>query len=275
VAALLRPIDVDALRRAHTVPAVAGKPSITLAGAVELACTIAASDTDRSMLAEAAARWFGELTLWRHMTSWLIDGSRPPRPSDSTSAPLAELWAIDSEEDVAGTEWALFQDRFRRTATQHGFSSSLGAALSRALAEMADNIYQHSNDARGFAVFHFAEKRVSWCVADVGQGVLSSLRESERWVHLKDAREALSAIWTHGATSRPGAQSGDGFRQVERSLAALSGHLRVRSGDAVLELAGASSGVLTPTLRTNPLLRGLQIGATCGLSESGEIPIKP
>jgi hypothetical protein len=91
VAALLRPIDVDALRRAYAVPAVAGKPSITLAGAVELACTIAASDTDRSMLAEAAARWFGEFTLWRHMTSWLIDGSRPPRPSDSTSAPLAEL----------------------------------------------------------------------------------------------------------------------------------------------------------------------------------------
>jgi hypothetical protein len=269
---LLRPIDIDGLRRAEAVPALADEPAITLAAAVELACTIASGGTERAALAEAAASWFGRLTLWRAMIAWLVEGKRPPRPADAMSAPVSEMWAIEGEDDVAGTNWVLFQDRFRRTATRHGFSSSLGAALSRALAEMADNVYQHSGGARGLAVFHFADKRVSWCVGDVGQGVLGSLRSSERWSHLQSARDALVAVWHDGATRRPGARAGDGFRQVERSLAALSGRLRFRTDNAVLELEGMS-GALRPTSRTTPVLAGLQIAATCALGDPGEIVV--
>jgi hypothetical protein len=267
---LLRPIDIDGLRRAEAVPALPDEPAITLAAAVELACTIASGGTERAALAEAATRWFGRLTLWRAMIAWFIDGKRPRRPADAMSAPVSEMWAIESEDDVVGTDWVLFQDRFRRTATRHGFSSSLGAALSRALAEMADNVYQHSGGARGLAVFHFDDKRVSWCVADVGQGVLGSLRSSERWSHLQNARDALVAVWHEGATRRPGSSTGDGFRQVDRSLAALSGHLRFRTDDAVLELAG-TNGALRPTSRTNPMLPGLQIAATCALGDRAEV----
>lgn len=269
---LLRPIDVDGLRRTEVVPALAAAPAITLAGAVELACTVASGGAERSALAQAAARWFGGLSLWRTMIAWLVDGQRPLRPADPMSAPIFEMWAIEGEDDVAGTDWILYQDRFRRTATQFGFSSALGAALSRALAEMADNIYQHSGGGRGFAVFCFAEKRVSWCVADLGQGMLASLRSSERWAHLQNARDALVAVWHARATSRPGASSGDGFRQVERSLAALNGHLRFRTDDAVLELVG-TSGALRPISRTNPELPGLQIAATCALGDPGDLPV--
>jgi hypothetical protein len=138
---------------------------------------------------------------------------------------------------------------------------------------MADNVYQHSGGARGFAVFHFDDKRVSWCVADVGQGVLGSLRSSERWSHLQTAREALVAVWHDRATRRPGVRSGDGFRQVERSLAALNGHLRFRTDDAVLELAGGN-GALRPSSRTNPRLPGLQIAATCALGDPAELIVK-
>jgi hypothetical protein len=183
------------------------------------------------------------------------------------------MWAIESEGDVVGTDWALFQDRFRRSATRHGFSSSLGAALSRALAEMADNVYQHAGGARGLAVFQFDHKRASWCVADVGQGVLASLRSNERWSHLQTARDALVAVWHDGATRRQDARTGDGFRQVERSLAALNGHLRFRTGDAVLELAGAN-GALRSSSRTNPMLPGLQISAACALGDPADVLVK-
>lgn len=271
---LLRPIDVDGLRRTEVVPALAAAPAITLAAAVELACTVASGGAERSSLAQATARWFGGLSLWRAMIAWLVDGQRPSRPADAMSAPTFEMWAIEDEDDVTGTDFVLYQDRFRRTATQHGFSSALGAALSRALAEMADNVYQHSGGCRGLAVFHFAEKRVSWCVADLGQGMLASLRSSERWAHLENAQAALVAVWHAQATSRPGASSGDGFRQVERSLAALNGHLRFRTDDAVLELVG-TSGALRPTSRTNPMLRGLQIAATCALGDPGDVSIIP
>lgn len=59
---LLHPIDIDGLRRADAVPALADEPAITLAAAVELACTIASGGIERAALAEAAARWFGKLT---------------------------------------------------------------------------------------------------------------------------------------------------------------------------------------------------------------------
>lgn len=267
---VLRPIDVDGLRRTDNVPSLPDAPQITLAGAVELACTIAARGAADAALGVAAARWFGRLALWRTMTGWLLEGTRPTHPVDAMSSPISELWAIENEDDVAGTGWVLFQDRFRRTATRHGFSSSLGAALSRALAEMADNVHQHAGGGRGLAVFHFADKRVAWCAADIGQGVLASLQSSERWAHLESARDALKAVWYEGATRRPEARSGDGFRQVERSLAALNGRLRFRTGDDVLELMG-TGGALRPTSRTNPALPGLQISATCAVGEPGEI----
>jgi hypothetical protein len=138
---------------------------------------------------------------------------------------------------------------------------------------MADNVYQHAGGARGLAVFQFDHKRASWCVADVGQGVLASLRSNERWSHLQTARDALVAVWHDGATRRQDARTGDGFRQVERSLAALNGHLRFRTGDAVLELAGAN-GALRSSSRTNPMLPGLQISAACALGDPADVLVK-
>lgn len=270
MATVLRPIDVDGLRRATGVPLLPDEPRVTLAAAVELACTIAAGGAERAALGVAAERWFGGLSLWRAMNDWLVEGARPTRPANAMSSPISELWPIENADDVAGTDWVLFQDRFRRAATHHGFSSSLGAALSRALAEMADNVHQHAGGARGLAVFHFDDRRVAWCVADIGQGMLDSLRSSARWAHLGSARDALRAVWYDGATRRPEARSGDGFRQVERSLAALNGRLRFRTGDDVLELVGAG-GALRPTARTTPALPGLQIAATCALGEPAEI----
>jgi hypothetical protein len=266
----LHTIDVDGLRRSEIVPTLAGNPSITLAAAVELACTVAAGGTGRAALAQVTAQWFGRLPLWRTMTAWLVDGDRPPRVVDPASAPVWEMWAIERDDDVTGTDWRLYQDRFRRSATQHGFTTSLGAALSKALAEMADNVYQHSGGVRGFVVFCFAERCVAWCVADLGRGVLGSLRSSERWAHLSNARDALGAAWFQHATRRPGPNSGTGFREVERSLAALNGHLRFRTDDAVLELDGRSGG-LQPKTASNPMLRGLQLSATCAVGGTSDV----
>lgn len=205
------------------------------------------------------------------MADWLVDGRRPT-PPDVFAAPVFELWPIDSEDDIVGTRWTEFQDRFRRSATNHGFTSRLGAALSMALREMCDNVVQHAGGARGFAAYQLAEKRVAWTVVDVGRGVLASLRMSERWRSISTSQAALLAVWNEHASSRPGKHSGTGFGQVELSLAALNGHLRFRTGDAVLELAG-TSGALTQTHRSNPALRGLQVGATCALGILGDFSL--
>lgn len=269
---LLRTTDVDGLRRTASVPAIQMTPQITLAAAAELACTVAHQrGAGRSLLGEAADGWFRSLVPWRSMVDWLVDGRRPT-PPDVFAAPVFEVWPIEFEDDIVGTRWTEFQDRFRRSATHHGFTSRLGAALSMALREMCDNIVQHARGARGFAAYQFAEKRVAWTVVDVGRGVLASLRASERWRSISTSEAALLAVWNDHASSRPDRLSGTGFGQVELSLAALNGHLRFRSGDAVLELSG-TSGALTQTYRSNPELLGLQVGATCALGPPGDFSL--
>lgn len=269
---LLRTTDVDGLRRGASVPSIPTTPQVTLAAAAELACTVAHQrSAGCSLLGEAADGWFRNFAPWRAMVAWLVDGRRPTAP-DVFAAPVFELWPIEFEGDIVGTRWTEFQDRFRRSATNHGFTSRLGAALSMALREMCDNIVQHAGGVRGFAAYQVAEKRVAWTVVDVGRGVLASLRTSERWRSISTSEAALLAVWNDHASSRPDKLRGTGFGQVELSLAALNGHLRIRSGDAVLELSG-TSGALRQTRRSNPELLGLQMGATCALGPVDDFPL--
>ena len=257
---ILRPVDVDGIRRGDVVDGTA-PTGATLAAAVELACTVAARQaTGDDSLRRDADRWLGAGAFWNDAIRWLVDGRRPP-PAARWSAPSLELWGIETEDDVTSDDWQLYQDRFRRSAVEHGFASNLAAAISMAIAEMADNVYQHSGCTRGLAVFQVADRAVHWCVGDIGRGVLGSLRTSERWASLRTAQEALTAVWRDGATSRSSATEGSGFRQVERSLASLHGWLRFRSDDAVLELSGAT-GVPKARLRSSPPLSGLQIAVS-------------
>lgn len=266
---ILRPVDVDGIRRGLVVGEVT-PTAATLAAAVELACAVAARQaTGDDSLRRDADRWLGAGTFWNDAISWLVDGRRPS-PVARWSAPTLEAWGIETEHDITSDDWQLYQDRFRRAAVEHGFTSNLAAAISMAIAEMADNVYQHSGGARGLAVFQVADRAVHWCVGDIGRGVLGSLRACDRWTSLRTTQEALTAVWRDAATSRPDAAEGSGFRQVERSLASLHGWLRFRSGDAVLELSGAT-GVPQARLRSNPPLSGLQISVSCSIGKPSEI----
>lgn len=268
---LLRHVDVDGLRRMQTVPDV--RPTgVTLGAAIELICgAVAASQTGDDKLRGAANRWFGSIPTFAHALAWIADGDRPPI-SDATSSPVSDVWAIEDADDVTGTEWTLFQDRFRRSATAHGFSSQLGAALSLAMREMGDNIFQHAGGARGIVAFQFRRRAAFWSVADLGRGALARLRDNPRWASLESAESALTAIWRDHASSRE-TGGGSGFRQVERSIASLSGFLRFRSGDGVLELSG-ESGQLQSTIRSSPSMPGFQLSIGCGIgSPAGDHPV--
>jgi hypothetical protein len=262
---LLGLTDVDGLRRTVAVPSLPTSPAITLAAAAELACTVAHRGRAGDFgLGEAAATWFRGVAPWQAMVSWLVGGERPTAARE-WSAPVFEMWAIQRGDDIVGTEWGLYQQRFKRSAEAHGFPSKLGAALSMAMSEMADNIVSHSGGARGFAAFQFADQQVAWTVVDIGRGVLASLRSSARWAsRLASAQEALLAVWRDEASSRADHPKGTGFRQVEKSLAALNGQLRFRTDDAVLELSG-TTGSLRPTYRSSPAMSGLQVAVSCAL----------
>jgi hypothetical protein len=268
---LLRHVDVDGLRRMQTVPDV--RPTgVTLGAAIELICgAVSASRTGDDKLRGAATRWFGSIPTFAHALAWIGEGQRPPI-SHPTSSPVADVWAIEDEDDVTDKEWTLFQDRFRRSAAAHGFSSQLGAALSLAMREMGDNIFQHAGGARGVVAFQLCRRAAFWSVADLGRGALARLRDNPRWASLESAEAALTAIWRDHASSRE-TGGGSGFRQVDRSIASLNGFLRFRSGDGVLELSG-ESGRLQSTVRSSPPMSGFQLSICCGMGgPAGDQPL--
>lgn len=136
--------------------------------------------------------------------------------------------------------------------------------------EMADNVVQHSgpdeeHPGAGLVGYHVEESWMTYAVADVGQGVLSSLETNPKWSVLSHSRDALRAAIYQRASRRIESPGGDGFSQVQKSLADLNGALRFRSGDACLTLVGRRC-VRQATLSSNPYLAGFQLAVTCCLA---------
>lgn len=159
--------------------------------------------------------------------------SLQPTPADVVAIP-ATLGA-----DPA---WTAFKKRAELSARSLGFAESVAAALAGAIGEMADNIVQHSQAERsGVAGFRAHNGTFEYVVGDAGVGILESLRRSDEFRNLRDDIEALSLAVLPGV-SRFGRESGRGygFRAVFLPLRGADGAVRLRSGHAVLNMAGTS-----------------------------------
>ena len=200
----------------------------------------------------------------------LLRGRRIQEERGTFEAPLKELWRIQSANDWASVPATMFQARFRRSLRGHGFGKRLSLAISKAMQEMADNVVQHSgpdeeHPAVGLVGYHVADGWMTYAVADIGRGVLSSLHTNPKWSSLANSAEALRASVCRQASRRIGAPHGDGFSEVHRSLADLSGALRFRSADSSLTLAGQRAA-RRDTVSSSPYLLGFQLAVTCSLA---------
>lgn len=254
---------------------------ITLDAALELAC--------------AATQWMasGDVTgtalfsKWRGLSSVLSaavallsgEAGSTPEP-DTFAAPALELYALYQRSDLTGIPWDMYRQRFNRSLQKYGFTSKLAHALSKALHEMADNVTQHSGadefrPARGLVGYHVGPQWMSFAVVDLGRGLLDSLRTNSKWATLPDSKKALQAAIMDAATRRVHEHEGNGFKQVHKSLADLNGHLRFRSGDALLTLDGRCKDRAT-RLISNPALVGFQLSVSCSLAPAPlEHPLPP
>jgi hypothetical protein len=109
------------------------------------------------------------------------------------------------------------------------------------LGEMGDNVVWHAFEAQdrpcpAVAGFHVANGTASFCVADAGQGFLKSLQRSTKWADLLSDHDALDAVVTKRATSRPNENEGGGFKQLFNSLLDFNGLLILRSGASAFHL---------------------------------------
>lgn len=178
-------------------------------------------------------------------------------------APLVTQWKDD--------QWTLYQDRFRRAMVDNGFGKKIATGLSMAMAEMADNVIQHSgtdkqSQANAVVGYHVMDGSMTYAVADVGRGILKSLRQKEHWQKLQNSEDALVAVIRDGATRRENESRGEGFRHVLNALTDLNGHLRFRSGNGCLAVDGRGDARKF-IVKKVPELIGFQLTVTCSRTD--------
>lgn len=189
----------------------------------------------------------------------------------------SNMWDVRGLEffPIRGREWAdaqtyhPFESRFCKAAKQAGFGN-IADALSGALGEMADNVTQHSGldptcPAAGIIGYYVSDGHVAFSIADLGRGVLHSLKENQKWEQLQNSKDALMAIIQQHASRRPYGGDGEGFKEVFRSLANLNGLIELFSGDGRIRITNTPSGRQASPQFTG-LLSGFQITVNCSLN---------
>lgn len=189
---------------------------------------------------------------------------------------IAEFFSISTEDeldrespDLPPKPWELFAIRFSRSAQAVGFDSTVANGLMGALYEMTRNALEHAESSCPALVGYHAENGMAlFCVVDLGQGVLASLRSCTDYLQLTKHAEAISTALQEGATrygrrSGGSPSSGLGFRQVFRALTNFNGHLRFRTGDCCLEMLGNDCGPNRGDFHGLPMLPGFQVTVCC------------
>jgi hypothetical protein len=234
---------------------------VSLGSALEAACWGTGNDPQvKTLLGE-----WGQVSPALHDAMLCLDGGQPHRPDDH-AAPDFELRRCPSRtelEDVAvGVEWKYFLDRFRRSLAQRlllGKSRSL--ALASALGEMVDNVVAHAglgDEPRAVVAYEVSFSHFAFAVADVGRGVLHSLRENPRHVAIQRDDDALRAAVRDGASRRTDGR-GHGFEQLLVAVADMEGRWSFRSGSARLIVDGRGTGARRWRTSNCPEMCGFQL----------------
>lgn len=193
------------------------------------------------------------------------DQKRPPR---TIAAHDHEFFVLEGDNPTVQQFWTEFRIRVRQSAKVVGFSSEKAIGIAASFGEMADNAVVHSNSPVGIlAGYQATAGAITCCVVDVGDGVLASLRTNDAYHDLKTHKDAIRKALEAGVT-RFSDGGGLGFYRVFKSLAAMWGTLRFRSGEGCVTMDGndfeADHGTDDFVLNR----AGFQVTICCRVSES-------
>lgn len=188
-----------------------------------------------------------------------------PRSLRRLDAQTAEFLALRSENDLTDEGWEHFAARFETSARSVGFTFDASARLQLALYEMAENAVIHAESPTILVGYHASPGTALFCVADVGIGVLASLRKNPAFRHLRLHSEAITAALQDGSSSRRPDEGGGGFgfRQVFTSLTDQWGSLRFRSGEGCLTMEGTDCDASRGYVTHPPSVPGFQATICC------------
>jgi len=200
----------------------------------------------------------------------LMDGQTPEHANISLQPVSADAIAIPPALGAVPA-WTAFVKRAEVSARALGFADSVAAGLAGAIRELADNVIQHSEAAvSGIAAFSQTTGTFEYIVADSGIGMLASLRRASEFRSLRDDLEALPLAVTPGVSRHGrGIGYGYGFRAVFLPLRAANGSVRLRSGGAVLQMAGIGPRPDQGTCSQRPYHQGVAVSVEISPTTGG------
>jgi hypothetical protein len=197
----------------------------------------------------------------------------PKAPVKSLSTRPIEFFLVprdtDLDEDV---EWGNFCQRFERASHGVGFSKDAAINMHSALFEMAENAKIHSRSpVIPLVGYEVSNGMAMFTVADVGIGVLESLRSVPRYASLTMDVEAIQLAMQNGVTSRQDGQGGLGFNSVFKALAEQWGQLRFRSGNGCVTMDGTYLKADKCRRHFPSSIRGFQVSVCCHANDSAPL----
>jgi anti-sigma regulatory factor (Ser/Thr protein kinase) len=189
----------------------------------------------------------------------------PKRAVRRLDPQAAEFQVVRGEDCLAGGGWDHFAGRFEASARRVGLSFDAAARLQLALYAMAENAVIHADAPAILVGYHASAGKVVFCIADVGIGVLASLRKNPGFGGLKLHNEAIRLALQDGTSSlRPEEGGGGfGFRDVFNSLVDQWGSLRFRSGQGCIMMEGTDCDANRGSVTYPPSLPGFQVTVCC------------
>ena len=195
------------------------------------------------------------------------NGSQKLAPTLMTSQPY-EFIILAKDEGTTASRWTEFSSRFVLSSTKIGFVRKQSLGISVAMQEMADNAVIHSESSTGILVgYQAVENYVACVIADMGIGVLASLRTNERYQHLATHADAIKTALKPGESRYGFGKGGTGFATVFKYAAEARGTLRFRSGEASVSLDGQDEHTDRAINGSVAFRPGFQVSICCRSSD--------
>jgi len=239
---------------------------LSLAAAVELAC-IEHRFAGGDELSTAAVR-LPACPIWQ-----LIRTTKWPDHRNRTKLRNGSVVLIVLPTSADDAWWVQRLHELQRELGENGFGTNLARALTSAVAEMVDNVWLHSSaDGPGLVAYQIRRRKLAFCVADLGVGVLSSLKRNPEHRHLASSMDALQKAIQPGVSSHADG-NGLGFPSLLHALAELWGTTRLRSGEAAM-IIDRTSEKRKKGYHYLPSLPGLHVAVKCSLDAPARPPQK-
>lgn len=190
-------------------------------------------------------------------------------PLKNIDAQWEEFFVLHGECDLEHNDWELFGARLTRSAEMVGFSRQQASLILAALFEMAENAVIHADCSVPRLVgYRVMRATAQFCVADVGRGVLASLRSCLDYADIAHDGPAIRKALQDGISRYGRCRGGFGFRPIFKALTAQWGRLRFRSGGGCITMDGTALDADKGQEHFPPAMPGFQVTVTCALDGS-------